>query len=209
MTNSSPDTRLAETIRSYDAKASEYALTTPVLPSDGLKAWLDASVSSLPKIARILELGSGTGRDALYLESLGYEVVCSDITPQFIQILKTQNHKHVFTIDALKDGYPLAQDLIFADALVVHFEKEQMLEFLKRTYKTLNHKGRLAITTKFAQEYKVEAQNRLGSIRWFVSWPSHELIDLATSVGYKVVHETTSPGVNSKSEWLNLILEKI
>lgn len=52
------------------------------------KGWFDASLAGVPLKARILELGSAFGRDAAYIASKGYSVVCSDAAESFVSYLR-------------------------------------------------------------------------------------------------------------------------
>lgn len=76
------------TIGAYEGHVSEYVKGTRQDVSGVMKAWLDESVAGLDRSARILELGSATGRDAAYLRSMGYAVECTDATLAFVRLLQ-------------------------------------------------------------------------------------------------------------------------
>lgn len=56
-----------ETVWSYDTVAAEYAAEAAVMP-EWVAAEMDAFVTELDGSGRVLEIGSGGGRDALELE---------------------------------------------------------------------------------------------------------------------------------------------
>jgi SAM-dependent methyltransferase len=76
-----------DTVRSYDAAAAEYAAEAAAMP-----AWvateIDAFVTGLGDSGRVLEIGSGGGRDALELEKRGISVRRTDISKGFVDLLR-------------------------------------------------------------------------------------------------------------------------
>ena len=69
------------TIGSYDAYAGEYASGTSAMP-DEVTHNLNHFVDLVGTEARVLEIGSGPGRDAAALEQIGLSVRRTDITPR-------------------------------------------------------------------------------------------------------------------------------
>ena len=62
-----------DTVRSYDAVAAEYAAEAAAMP-EWVAAEIDAFVTGLGGSGRVLEIGSGGGRDAFALEERGLRV---------------------------------------------------------------------------------------------------------------------------------------
>ena len=62
-----------DTVRSYDAVAAEYAAEAAAMP-EWVATEIDAFVTGLGGSGRVLEIGSGGGRDALELEKRGISV---------------------------------------------------------------------------------------------------------------------------------------
>lgn len=56
----------------------------------------------LKKDASILEIGTGPGRDADYIESLGYSVTRSDAVESFIEYNKSKN-KNIIKLNLYED----------------------------------------------------------------------------------------------------------
>ena len=59
-----------DTVRSYEASAAEYAAEAATMP-EWVMGEIDAFVDALGGTGRILEIGSGGGRDARELERRG------------------------------------------------------------------------------------------------------------------------------------------
>ena len=80
------------TLESYQAQAEDYAEATQQLP-DVLGAAMDRFAADLGDGARVLEVGSGAGRDAAELEQRGLRIRRTDITPAFVRLLRQQGHE--------------------------------------------------------------------------------------------------------------------
>lgn len=92
-----------ETVRSYDAIAFEYAAEAAAMP-EWVETEIDVFVTELGGTGRVLEIGSGGGRDALALEKRGLSVRRTDISKGFVELLRESG----FEADILD---PLTEDL--------------------------------------------------------------------------------------------------
>ena len=61
----------SETVRSYDRDAAAYVARTATVP-DSVRAALGHLAERVGPGARVLEIGSGGGRDALLMEAVSY-----------------------------------------------------------------------------------------------------------------------------------------
>jgi SAM-dependent methyltransferase len=91
------------TVQSYDSVAAEYAAEAAAMP-EWVATEIDAFVTELGGSGRVLEIGSGGGRDALELEKRGISVRCTDISKGFVELLRESG----FDADLLD---PLTDDL--------------------------------------------------------------------------------------------------
>lgn len=92
-----------DTVRSYDAAAAEYAAEAAAMP-EWVATEIDVFVTELGGSGRVLEIGSGGGRDALELEKRGISVRRTDIAKGFVELLRESG----FEADLLD---PLTEDL--------------------------------------------------------------------------------------------------
>jgi hypothetical protein len=89
------------TVASYDAFVEEYRDGTHAMP-EVVRAAIDRFVAAVPAGARVLEVGSGPGRDARALEEAGLSVRRTDITPGFVALLRADGYA-ADTVDPLTD----------------------------------------------------------------------------------------------------------
>jgi SAM-dependent methyltransferase len=116
---SSATDKNAVTLRSYEDHAQEFIAGTPNDMIGDTKIWVDSLLGMLSKSARILELGSGFGRDAAYMREKGYHPELTDGAQAFVDLLRSQaqpaQRLNIVT-DDLGGGY----DLVFANAVFEH-----------------------------------------------------------------------------------------
>lgn len=135
------------TLASYEAKAKEYMSNT--LPiSDVVKEWLNKTLSYIKKEDNILEIGSGFGRDAKYLESLGYKVQRSDATKAFLDILKKQGHE-ARLLNILTHEIDKGYSLIFANLAFPHLPVQEFIIVLHKILLSLKPEGVLSFSLKY------------------------------------------------------------
>jgi SAM-dependent methyltransferase len=92
-----------DTVKSYEASAAEYAAEAASMPG-WVAGEIEAFVDALGGTGRILEVGSGGGRDARVLERRGLSVRCTDVAQGFVDLLRAAG----FDADRLD---PLNDDL--------------------------------------------------------------------------------------------------
>jgi len=117
------------TLDSYDATASVY-LEQSAPPGPAVMAYLDA-VAGLVGDGTVLELGSGPGWDARYLESRGPRVLRTDGALAFVQMLRAAGHQ-ARLLDVRTDDFGGPYDAVLADAVLLHVPREQFEDVLQR-----------------------------------------------------------------------------
>jgi SAM-dependent methyltransferase len=137
----------ATTLQAYEDHIQEYVDATPDQISGHVKAWIDQALAHTDKTSPVLELGSGTGRDASHIESLGYDVIRSDAAVGFVERLRSAGHE-ARIINALTDDLGGPSGMIFADAVFVHFTPDQVGLILNKVHQALTSGGILAFTVK-------------------------------------------------------------
>jgi SAM-dependent methyltransferase len=173
-----------------------------------MQEWMNRTVSYLPPRALVLEVGSGSGRDAEYLEGAGLRVLRTDVVETFVERLRSQGYDASY-LDAVRDEFPNDLDCVFANAVVCHFEKPQFSQFLMRSRAALRAGGTLSFTTKLGEKYEpTSQQSRLAATRKFSRWPTADLIRFLDQHDFVVEWHSESGGIRSASKWINVVARK-
>ncbi len=200
------ETSNARTIDSYGRRTQEYIDGTPHEVSGTVKEWLDRAVAGVLRDARILELGSAFGRDAAYLASLGYRVECTDATPAFVDVLRATG-LGARVLNAITDELPRNVDVVLANAVLLHYTRDEAADVIGKVYGSLKPGGTFAFTLKLGEgEEWTEA--KLGAPRFFCYWTQPEIRGVLTAVGFADVTIWTSRHRVGGSEWLLVIARK-
>ena len=194
-----------DTLATYESHLDAYREKTPSRVEGPLKDWLDRSVAGLAANADILEVGSGLGRDADYLESRGYAVERTDAARSFVDYMVAQG-REARLLDVITDGFGENRDLIFADAVFLHLTAPEFKSVLSKAYAALTPGGRLAFTLKEGEgeEWSTE---KLDAPRFFLHWNQRDIADLLADAGFGGVHVAV-PHVGPQG-WLHVVARKI
>lgn len=161
-----------DTVRSYDLVATEYAAEAAAMP-EWVATEIEAFVTDLGGTGRVLEIGSGGGRDALELENRGMSVRRTDISKGFVELLRGSG----FDADRLN---PLTEDLadpqrpgapydgIWACACLIHVAREDFGTVLGRLAEATRTGGRLHASVREGDGEDVSTHGSAASPRRFV-----------------------------------------
>lgn len=187
------------TLAAYEGNVQKYIDGTPNKVDGYIKTWIDTTLARLSPDARILEIGTATGRDADYIESRGFTVERTDATRAFVALQQEQGHEaHVLNI--LTDELDGPYDLVFADAVLLHFSPEQIGAVLEKIKHALKTSGTLAFTLKKG-DGEEWSEHKLGEKRYFCFWQPDAIRTLLTNKGYEVL----SLEVTEDGKWLHIV----
>lgn len=168
------------TLATYEQAADAFRESIPTEPNTLL---IDLLAEAVEPGARVLELGSGTGRDALELERRGFVVRRTDATQAFLEMMRADGYD-AEPLNAITDDFGGPYDAVFADAVFLHFDRAQLADVLRKS-------ARAAPVLAFAtREGKGEewSNRNLDLPRHFVMWQEEPLRELLTATGWKVEH---------------------
>src|SRR4051794_9457834 len=120
----------AATIAAYQADAAAYAAGAPAMSEEVLRD-LEEFADLVGAGGRVLEVGSGPGRDALELEARGLVVRRTDITPAFVDLMRADGHD-ADVLDPLVDDLGGPYDGVWASAVLLHLARDEMDQVLGR-----------------------------------------------------------------------------
>lgn len=191
------------TLETYNKGVQQYIDNTPQTVDGHVKEWLDALFEGVQSDARILEIGSAFGRDAEYIESLGYSVRRTDASSGFIDYLR-ENGEAAEMLNVLTDMIDEeSYDVIFADAVFLHFTKEEFISALKNVHSALLPGGRLGLTLKNGDGEEI-TREKMNADRYFKYWREPELASTLAEAAFKSI--SINEAIDGK--WLHLIAEK-
>jgi hypothetical protein len=198
----------ATTVQSYDAHIQEYINGVRQTVDGYMQEWIDRALSGLPHDAQILEIGSAFGRDADYMESQGYTVERTDVTPGFVRLLQDKGHE-ARLLNALTDDIGSGYDLVFADAVLLHFTRDETKSVISKVHAALSEGGRFAFTLK-AGEGEEWKDTKLNAPRYFCYWTKDAIWPLLKQAGFISLHTTDdhTPANGSKPQWIRIVATK-
>lgn len=200
-----PTTKNDQTLHSYQENIEGYVHHTPSDITQTVRHWIDRSLEFLPKSARILEVGSGFGRDAAYIEASGFGLECSDATKGFVDMLLEKGF-NAHELNIVTDQMPGSFDFVFANAVLLHFEKHQVAEILKKIYQSLNPNGRFAFSLKQGSG-EAWSSEKLNAPRYFCYWQKSEIEKLIEATGFSL-WEVEKDSIHASATWLHIIAWK-
>jgi SAM-dependent methyltransferase len=166
------------TLSAYEQAADKFRDSIPTAANDAL---IDLLATRIGPGARVLEIGSGTGRDALELERRGYVVRRTDATQAFIDMMRTDGHA-VDRLNALTDDLGGPYDAVFADAVFLHFDRPGLAQVLRKAARSAPV---LAFATREGKGEEWSDRN-LDLPRHFVLWQEDALREVLTGTGWDV-----------------------
>ena len=179
---------MRETIEAYDRDAAAYAARTVAVP-DSVRADLEHLATRLGSGARVLEIGSGGGRDALLMEELGLAVRRTDITPGFVDLLRGQGHD-CDLLDPLVDDLASADgpyDAVWANASLLHVDRRDLPTVLSRLADVTRPGGLLRASFKEGDGEGWSTHGTISGPRHFTYWRAPDLEVVAAGSGWSDV----------------------
>jgi SAM-dependent methyltransferase len=196
-----------KTVAAYDSHGLYWAGRTRaqvVERGSALERFLLDAVGGLGLDARIFEIGSGTGRDAAWLESRGYWVHRSDASATLRDELEQRDGKPVLPFDVTMDPLPEC-DLLIANAVLHHLDGPECFRVLKDARKACR---RLAVGVRAGDgTAEDEWKASLGlPARYYMLWKPEDLFAALLAAGFTRVAMEVGPepfsGGGAGADWI-------
>lgn len=180
------------TVQSYDAAAAEYAAEAEAMP-EWVGKEIDAFVAGLGGAGRVLEIGSGGGRDALALEKRGIHVRRTDVSRGFVDLLRADGFE-ADQLDPLTDDLTdprrpgMPYDGIWACACLIHVAREDLGTVLGRLAEATRPGGRLHASVREGDGDDVSTHGSAAAPRRYVEtyWREPALRSALENAGWAV-----------------------
>jgi SAM-dependent methyltransferase len=179
------------TLKAYEETVQKYADMSPTIVAGDVKKFIDELLTGKtfrPK--NVFEIGSGTGRDADYMESLGVNVIRTDAVKGFIDYQSLRG-KSVWKLDILENAIPGFYEAIFANGVFLHFTEEQFSIALQKVWDALVPGGYFAFSMKLGNGEKYSS-HKIGVPRYFKYWEEYALVKIIQKQGFLIDYTLTS-----------------
>ena len=191
----------AVTLATYEQAAERFRASIPNTAHGPLLEIFELLGSHLQPGATVLELGSGTGRDALELEGLGYRVRRTDGAASFVEMMRADGQQ-ADQLNALTDEFGGPYDLVFADAVFLHFGRDQLAMVLNKASKAA---GLLAFSIREG-EGDEWSYRHLDLPRHITKWQEPALRQLLANCGWTPI--SVLRGQTPVGGWLYVLAQR-
>jgi SAM-dependent methyltransferase len=135
------------TVAAYEDYAVRYDEIVATAPWPNERLALRQLMAAVESGGRILEVGSGAGRDADFIESLGAQVRRTDVTEAFLDIQR-QRGKQAYKLDLLTDELGGPYDGILALCVLIHIDRDCTDGVLQKVAAALRNGGAFLVSLR-------------------------------------------------------------
>lgn len=170
-----------------------------------MKVQYNFFLKHMPNEGRLLDLGSGSGRDSLFFQSLGYSVVAVDPVEAFVANAKKLGIKEVIQSSVEDMDFENEFDGIWACASLLHVPTKKLNLAFKNCSKALKKNGILYVSFKYGN---FEGKR---NDRYYVDLTEESINQYLKDTGLTVVEIILTDDVRKdrKDKWFNGILIKL
>lgn len=190
-----------ESIKYYETHALEYFNYT--IPLDMTFAY-ELLLKYVQPPAKILDVGSGAGRDTRHLRGLGFDVVGMDASLEMSKLSTwyTGQKTHYLNIDQMDFMEPF--DCLWCSGVLVHFHEMHLLSVLERLKKSLQSQGVFFMSFKYGDQSPVVGQ------RYYWNRTEESLTNVLMKSGnLEILEIALQRNSDNQITWLNCIARKI
>jgi len=170
-----------------------------------IEKWTD----HLPKGALILDLGCGPAQDSRYLRKEGFRPVALDGVWPFL-LHARRRARRLPLVMADMESLPFRSevfDAIWAAASLIHLPKNKLYAVLIALQELTKSGGKFGATFAHGKGEGFLAQGWIPG-RYFSYWKKHELAQVLSDAGWRILLLKTVCNRERKGRWLNLIAER-
>lgn len=191
------------TLTAYQERADAYVAASPSAVAEPVAVLLD-ELAARASAGEVLEIGSGPGLEAQYLEQRGLRVHRSDATPAFVERLRRAGHQ-ARILDVRRDHLGGPFDAVLANAVLLHLDRAEMDRALRACLAATRPDGAFALTLKEG-DGEAWSDAKLGTPRWFVYWREGPLREALVAAGWTVVRVDRVQG--RREPWLHVLCRR-
>ena len=199
------DDAVTKTIKTYEKLAGDYYETH--FDINEIKNIADFFIQNL-KGQKILDVGSGPGRDAKYFSEHGLEVTGIDLSSNFVKMASQNAPRAKFIqMDMRHLDFPENTfDGIWACASFLHVPKEDAKNTLLGFREILKPSGLIYLSVKRGNGEKfIERVEYKGRVKFFVFYTQDEFKNLIESCNFKILKVLID---EKKDTWMDVFAIK-
>jgi len=186
----------------YNDNAKEYIEQTIKCDMSQLYSFFEKKFSG---VKSILDIGFGSGRDSLYFQNKGYDVISIDNCVEFIDYGKKIGLKKTILLDAENMNYNNEFDAIWASASLLHIKKEKLNNVFMRCSNALKDNAIMYCSFKYGDF------NGIRDYRYYIDLNETSIHDYIKGTKLKIIDYVISKDVrdNNETKWISFILKKV
>lgn len=170
------------TIDFYDTYSKEYTNERGSVEDSFIEQYLGNEARLLLKNIKgkkVIDIGSGPGRDALYFKSKGLEVECIDASSEMVKICHEKDLEAVRMDIESMDFANSSFDAVWAYASLVHIPKKRIYNTLARISEMLKPEGLFFVgMVEGADEHLHKSVNKPAKKRFFALYQDAEFKEI-------------------------------
>ena len=200
MTKPTPSDLAQRTVQSYEGSAREYDARVPARRPPHIEDALRRLVQCLPPGGSVLEIGSGPGRDADVVESLGAVVRRTDAAQAFVDLM-AERGKSASRLDVVTDDLGGPYDGVLAMAVLIHVDRAQVDAVLRKVHAALKPGGAFLVAMR-------KGEGETGGDYHTVYWTRDAFAARLAAAGLAVAWDADSRGPDG-GEWFTVLARRV
>jgi SAM-dependent methyltransferase len=193
-----------QTVKTYNEMAAEYDDETKDFWERFPRTIID-KFSELAK-GRVLDVGSGPGRDGLILRARGLEVICLDASEEMV---KLSIQKGLVSVIGDFDSLPFQDgsfDGVWAYTSLLHIKKSEIGNAIEEIKRVLSGDGVFGLGMIEGDKEEYRESSGVGKPRLFSFYKKDELENILYQAGFEIIYfEQFQP---KSKNYLNFICRK-
>ncbi len=171
----------ASTLAGYEDCAIDYAQTTAPRPEASDQPGLVELLKLVEPESRLLEIGSGPGWDADWLEERGLVVRRTDAAESFLHFQASRG-RHAERLDVIRDLLGGPYDGVVALYVLQHVERDLLPTVFARIAQAISDGGVFLLALREGEGESVEIGSK-GDAYYVALWPRSEIVAVLAALG--------------------------